>query len=84
MRAGHLVEDPCTEGAGARVRRGADRTRVKTAFLVSMSHEPRTLMNAIMTLTDLLLRDELERRERKCLDGRRRGRGGFEPPALVV
>lgn len=61
-----------------------DGTQVKTAFLVSMSHEPRTLMNAIMTLTDLLLRDELERRERKCLDGRRRGRGGFEPPALVV
>lgn len=45
-----------------------DGTRVKTAFLANMSHELRTPMNAIMALTDLLLRDELERRQRECLE----------------
>jgi CheY-like chemotaxis protein/two-component sensor histidine kinase len=41
---------------------------VKTAFLANMSHELRTPMNAIMALTDLLLRDELAGRQRECLE----------------
>ncbi len=52
-------------------------TRVKTAFLANMSHELRTPMNAVVGLTDLLLRDELTQAQRENLETVRESSNGL-------
>ncbi len=43
-------------------------TRIKTAFLANISHELRTPMNAVLGLTDLILKDELTASHRENLE----------------
>ena len=52
-------------------------TRVKTAFLANMSHELRTPMNAVVGLTDLILRDELTTVHREYLETVRESSAGL-------
>jgi signal transduction histidine kinase len=48
--------------------RAVEGSQVKTAFLANMSHELRTPMNAVVGLTDLVLRDELTPSQREALE----------------
>ncbi len=52
-------------------------TRVKAAFLANMSHELRTPMNAVVGLTDLVLRDELSAQQRESLETVRESSNGL-------
>ncbi len=52
-------------------------TRVKTSFLANMSHELRTPMNAVVGLTDLMLRDELTQAQRENLETVRESSNGL-------
>ncbi len=52
-------------------------TRVKTAFLANMSHELRTPMNAVVGLTDLMLRDQLNPAHRDYLETVRESSNGL-------
>ncbi len=52
-------------------------TRVKAAFLANMSHELRTPMNAVVGLTDLVLRDDLSAQQRESLETVRESSNGL-------